>query len=112
MRYGYPIVDAHSKREGFYSMDMLYRVYREGLTFAGDAATTQASVPSNQVWSLDFAADQLSKGPVPLLTIVDVFARECLAIEVGQGLSERAWWQHSANSSARTATWALFCDNG
>jgi putative transposase len=41
----------------------------------------------NQVWSLDFVADQLTDGRrFRALTVVDVFTRECLAIEVGRSL--------------------------
>ncbi|PSH43182.1 transposase [Yersinia pseudotuberculosis] len=40
-----------------------------------------------QCWSTDFVADNLFNGRrVRALTIVDNFSRECLAIEVGQGL--------------------------
>ena len=42
---------------------------------------------ANQAWSLDFVADQLTEGQrFRALTIVDVFTRESLAIEVGQAL--------------------------
>ena len=35
----------------------------------------------NQVWSLDFVADQLSDGwRFRALTVVDVYTRECLAV--------------------------------
>jgi len=45
-----------------------------------------ASGPS-AVWSLDFVADQLGHGPqFRALTVVHVFTREALAIEVGQRL--------------------------
>ena len=41
----------------------------------------------NEVWSMDFVADQLADGTrFRALTIVDVFSREALAIEVGQRL--------------------------
>ena len=42
---------------------------------------------ANEVWSLDFVADQLANGTrFRALTVVDVFSREALAIEVGQRL--------------------------
>jgi putative transposase len=42
---------------------------------------------TNQAWSLDFVSDQLTGGRrFRALTIVDVFTRESLAIEVGQAL--------------------------
>jgi putative transposase len=42
---------------------------------------------ANEVWGMDFVADQLSDGSkFRALTIVDVFSREALAIDVGQRL--------------------------
>jgi putative transposase len=41
----------------------------------------------NEAWSLDFVADQLSNGQkFRALTVIDVYSREGLAIEVGQRL--------------------------
>ena len=41
----------------------------------------------NGIWSMDFVADQLADGRrFRALTVLDVFTRECLAIEIGQGL--------------------------
>lgn len=41
----------------------------------------------NQVWSRDFVADQFRDGRrFRALTVVDVYTRECVAIEVGQSL--------------------------
>jgi transposase InsO family protein len=40
----------------------------------------------NDIWSMDFVADQLTDGRrFRALTILDLFTRECLAIDVGQG---------------------------
>ena len=68
----------------------------------------------NQVWGLDFVADQLIDGRrFRGLTIVDVYTRECLAIEVGQSLKGsdvvRVLQQISRE---RGAPQMLFCDNG
>jgi putative transposase len=42
---------------------------------------------ANQVWAMDFVSDALFNGKrFRALTVVDAFTRECLAIEVGQGL--------------------------
>jgi putative transposase len=39
---------------------------------------------ANEVWGMDFVADQLADGrKIRTLTIVDLFTRECLGIEVG-----------------------------
>ena len=44
----------------------------------------------NEIWSMDFATDQLADGRrFRALTVIDLFTRECLAIDVGQGLSGR-----------------------
>jgi len=44
----------------------------------------------NEVWTLDFVADQLADGSrLRALTVVDVFSREALAIEVGKRLRGR-----------------------
>ena len=40
---------------------------------------------ANDIWSLDFVADQLADGTrFRALTVVDVFTREALVIDVGQ----------------------------
>jgi putative transposase len=44
-------------------------------------------IQPNQVWSMDLVADQLANGAIlQTLTIIDVFSKEALAIEVGQRL--------------------------
>ena len=41
----------------------------------------------NDIWSMDFVADQLADGRrFRALTLIDLFTRECLAIVIGQGL--------------------------
>ncbi|EQB9156453.1 IS3 family transposase [Morganella morganii] len=46
-----------------------------------------AVTAADQCWSMDFVADNLFNGRrIRALTVVDNFSRECLAIEVGQGL--------------------------
>jgi len=41
----------------------------------------------NDIWSMDFVADALFDGrKLRMLTVVDLFTRECLAIEVTQSL--------------------------
>ena len=66
------------------------------------------------MWGLDFVADQLIDGRrFRALTVVDVYTRECLAIEVGQSLKGsdvvRVLQQISQE---RGAPQMLFCDNG
>ena len=68
----------------------------------------------NQVWGLDFVAAQLSDGRrFRALTVVDVYTRECLAIEVGQSLKRPDVVRVLQRISAqRGAPQMLFCDNG
>jgi len=41
----------------------------------------------NHVWSYDFVADRTIEGrPLKILTIIDEYSRECLAIEVGRSI--------------------------
>jgi putative transposase len=45
------------------------------------------AVVRNDIWSMDFVADQLTDGRrFRALTVIDLFTRECLAIDIGRGL--------------------------
>jgi putative transposase len=45
---------------------------------------------------MDFVADALFDGrKLRMLTVVDLYTRECLAIEVGQSLKGRTLWECS-----------------
>ncbi len=68
----------------------------------------------NQAWSIDFVADQLQDGTrFRALTIVDVYTRESVAIEVGQRLKgdDVVRVLNRANRQ-RGVPKLLFCDNG
>jgi len=99
IRFGYRRVHIMLKREGWQvGKHIVYRLYREeGLCLRAKrphrrkmAVHREARCqPSglNQAWSLDFVHDQLSCGAkIRLLTVIDVYSRECLAIEVGSRL--------------------------
>jgi putative transposase len=44
----------------------------------------------NDIWSIDFVADQPADGRrFRALTVLELFTRECLAIDVGKGLGGR-----------------------
>ena len=86
------------RREGFVvNHKKVYRLYREeGLAvrrrkrekLAG-AERVMPSLPEcrNQCWSMDFVLDSLSEGRrIRVLTLVDNYSRECLALEVGTSL--------------------------
>jgi putative transposase len=126
VRYGYRMIRVLLNREGWkVGKDLVYRLYREeGLGLRKrPAGKRRAAVhrrerlrPTgpNQVWAMDFVADQLSDGRrIRSLTIVDIFTRESLAIEVGQSLKGgdvvRVLNQLKQH---RGAPRVLFCDNG
>jgi putative transposase len=104
---------------------LVYRLYREeGLTLGDKPRKRRRAslylrerfrpTAPNQVWSLDFVADQLADGRrFRALTILDVFTRESLAIEVGQSLKgEDVVRSLNAVRRMRGAPTLLFCDNG
>jgi putative transposase len=126
VRYGYRKIRVLLQREGYQvSKNRLYRLYREeGLSLRyrpNRKRRMQMSRPArakataaNQAWSLDFVADQLAKGErFRALTIVDVFTREALAIEVGQrlGASDVVRVLDGLRVK-RAAPRMLYCDNG
>ena len=126
VRYGYRKIRVLLNREGWnVGKKLVYRLYREeGLTLrskrrrgrraaANHRERCKATAP-NQVWSLDFVADQLADGRrFRALTVVDVFTRECLAIEVGQSLKgENVVQVLNRIGMVREAPKMLFCDNG
>jgi len=113
-------------REGWkVGKDLVYRLYREeGLGLRKrPAGKRRAAVhrqermrPAgpNQVWAMDFVSDQLSDGrKIRSLTVVDIFTRESLAIEVGQSLKgEDVVRALTRLQQLRGVPKVLFCDNG
>lgn len=97
VRYGYPRIHVLLRREGWLvNRKRVYRIYREeGLSMRVKLPRRRKSIvirdrakaeAVNQTWSMDFMADNLADGrKIRLLTIVDNFSRECLAIDVGPG---------------------------
>lgn len=126
VRYGYRKIRVLLNREGWAGgKHLVYRLYREdGLTLRHrpprrrKAAVVRAHRPlvtrPNEAWTLDFVADQLVTGDrFRALTVVDVWTRESLAIEVGQRLRSQHVVQVLARLTAqRGAPKRLFCDNG
>ena len=126
IRYGYRRVHIMLKREGWQiGRNRVYRVYREeGLALKTKRprrrkmathreARCQPKAP-NEAWSLDFVYDQLSNGQkIRALTVIDVFTRECLAIEVGHRLrGDNVVEVLNRLVRFRGAPKALFADNG
>jgi putative transposase len=104
---------------------LVYRLYREeGLTLRHKPRRKRRAAmhrrercrptAPNQVWSLDFVADQLADGRrFRALTILDVFTRESLAIAVGQSLKgEDVIQALNVIQQKRGVPKFLFCDNG
>ena len=126
VRYGYRKIRVLLNREGWaVGKKLVYRLYREeGLTLRQrlprrrKAAAVRAHRPPvtrpNGAWTLDFVADQLASGQrIRALTVVDVWTRESLAIEVGHRLrSEHVVAVLNRLTAHRGAPKRLFCDNG
>jgi putative transposase len=126
VRYGYRKILTLLRREGWkVGKKLVYRLYREeGLALrykprrrrrmATNRQERFRPVAPNQVWSLDFVADQLADGRrFRALTVVDVYTRECLAIEVGQSLKgENVVSVLNRIRGQRGVPKMLFCDNG
>lgn len=99
IRFGYRRVHIMLRREGWsVGRNLIYRVYREeGLALrskrprrnkmAVHRETRRQPLGPNEAWSLDLVHDHLADGgKFRLLTVIDVFSREALAIEIGRRL--------------------------
>jgi putative transposase len=97
--WGYRRIHVLLRREGWrVNQKRVYRLYcLEGLAVRSKPPRRRVSAKkrtdrpvaatSNHIWSMDFMADQLFDGRrFRLLTLVDNFSRECLAIRIGQRL--------------------------
>jgi putative transposase len=97
-RFGYRRLGVLLRREDFaVNHKRVYRLYREeGLAVrrrkrvrrcGRGSVVRPAPVEANQRWSMDFVSDSLANGRrVRILTVVDDFTRECLAMEVDTSL--------------------------
>ncbi len=92
IRYGYKRVHILLRREGIHvNKKRVYRLYcEEGLQIRARRRRrpprTRPQAP-NVAWSMDFVSDQTASGKrFRALTVVDLFTRECLAVEPGQSL--------------------------
>jgi len=123
-RYGYRRLHALLGRRGWIvNHKRLYRLYRlENLVvrrlkrkrLVRPAAPLAQYQRVNQEWSMDFVMDGLATGrALRVLTIVDSYTRECLAMEVDSCLSSRRvtraleWIIEQRGTPER-----LRCDNG
>jgi len=127
VRYGYKRIYILLKREGIHvNKKRVHRLYcLEGLQIrprrprrSVSAARRQppkvAARSPNEAWSMDFVTDQTSQGlRFRMLTVIDVFTRECLAIEVGQRLTgEDVARVLSRIARQRGTPKRIYCDNG
>ena len=101
----------------------LYRVYREaglGLKRKRRKHCVRSGVPlrqltaANQEWALDFAHDVVAEGcTIRVLSVVDAFTRECLALEVDTSFASRRVTRVLDEMIARRGIpQAIRCDNG
>jgi len=126
IRFGYRRVHVMLKREGWQvGRSQAYRLYREEQLqlrsklpkrrkmVVQRQQRIQASAP-DQVWTMDFVADEFGNGEkFRMLTVVDVFTREALAVDAGLRLRgenvvetlNRLVYRHGA-------TKYVFVDNG
>ena len=102
VRFGYRRLLVLMHREGWdVGKHRFYRIYTEdGLALRRKRPWRHATAvhrerrrparARNEIWSMDFVADQLAAGRrFRALTVIDLFTRECLAIDVGQRLGGR-----------------------
>jgi putative transposase len=126
VRYGYRRLQMLLRREGWQvNMKRIYRLYcEEGLTLRRKRPWRHVSavhreqrppaVARNEVWSMDFVADELADGRrFRALTVIDIFTRECLDIEVGQSLrAEHVVATLERLKYSRGVPQRIYCDNG
>lgn len=99
-RLGYRRLHVLLRRSGeVVNHKRVHRVYREvGLTlrrkkrkhYARQSAPLRQYTAANQEWALDFAHDAIAAGrAIRVLSVVDAFTRECLALEVDTSFASR-----------------------
>ena len=101
-RYGYRRIWALLRREGWrVNRKRVYRLWRrEGLRVpqkqrkkrhwghSGNGCARRRAEHKDHVWAWDFIHDRTCDGrPLKWLTVVDEYTRECLALEVGRGMT-------------------------
>ena len=127
VRYGYKRIHVLLKRQGIHvNKKRVYRLYcQEGFQLrprrprrhvsaaTGQPPRTKPRAP-NVAWTMDFVSDQTVQGTrFRALTVVDVFTRECLAIEPGKSLRGADVVNVlSRIATERGAPKRIYCDNG
>ena len=126
VRYGYKRIHVQLKREGInVNKKRIHRLYcLDGLQLRRKRPRRNVSsvhrnieqLPAktvNESWAMDFVADQLYNGQkIRILTVIDIFSRECLAATVGARLrSEDVVKTLNQILLKRGAPKKIFCDN-
>jgi len=123
-RFGYRRLHVLLRRSGErLNHKKLYRVYREaGLMIRRKkrkhcvrvGQPLRAWTAANQEWALDFAHDAVECGrAIRVLSVVDAYTRECLALEVDTSFaSRRVTRVLDAIVAERGQPQAIRCDNG
>lgn len=99
VRWGYRRLTVLLRREGWpVNAKRIYRLYREEELTVRTAkrkklaqrarAAAEPATRANQRWAMDFVADRFSSGyRFRVLTIVDLYTRECLALYVDRSIT-------------------------
>lgn len=123
-RYGSPRLHALLQREGWeVNHKRVERVYREaGLALrrkkrkqcVREGKPLLARTSADQEWALDFVHDAVECGrTIRVLSVVDAYTRECLALEVDTSFaSRRVTRVLNAVIAERGLPQAIRCDNG
>ena len=123
-RWGYRRLQVKLEAKGMHvNHKRVYRVYREaGLTLRRKRRKRLLRVGvvrpevtgANQEWAADFVHDAAESGrKFRVLSVIDVFTRECLALEVDTGFAGRRMTRVLEEIVAeRGRPLALRCDNG
>ena len=127
-RYGYRRITALLRREGWHvNAKRVERIWRQeglkvpkkqpkrGRLWLGDGSCIRRRAEHrNHVWSYDFVADRTHDGrPIRVLTMVDEYTRECLAIDVERRLdSENVLERLTALFTERGTPTYIRSDNG
>lgn len=126
VRFGYRRILVMLRREGWQiGKSRLYRIYcEESLTLRRRRPWRHVSAvhrlnrtpaqQRNEVWSMDFVLDQLADGRrFRSLTVLDLYTRECLAIEVNYSLkAENVVQVLEQLKYERGLPQRIYCDNG
>jgi len=103
-RYGYRMITKKLRQAGWHiSYKRVYRIWRkESLQVpyrhkfkkskgdSSNSCSVKKAEHINHVWTYDFVSDQTAEGrSLKLLTVLDEFTRESLAIEVGRSIKSK-----------------------